>query len=343
MLSFSKNATESSLVRCAPLQPSSPLARGTCLTDSDMPHLFVLPALCGSKGAREMYSLQSVSLFLPWRQGTGPDVVSPPALSSPAPGKPDDDLIPRLARLEKIISLQFPQYNHSSALPDHPVPSAVHEMLNAVRVSLGVGGGSEGTEEDDEMREEDKDRGRGRLTKGKWFGVVRASSLLAGTPWACLLIREWVGQTERRSVHVRGTSPRQGPFSSLSAVFELFTDQLAFAFHSFNRRPRRWTCCRPSTRRSSCSWRTRRRQVSPFPTNLSAPLAFPHATLTLLRSTICSRKPPATHHRVRSFSHQGRRARPGAAAKGLCQHPRRLVFRQNQQLEVPNSRGHVPR
>lgn len=95
-----------------------------------------------------------------------------------APGKPDDDLVPRLARVEKILALQFPQFNAHGALPDFPLPQAVAEMLalSGGRGGGGGHGGSEGTEEDDEMHEEDKDRGRGRLTKGKWFGVVRPLS-----------------------------------------------------------------------------------------------------------------------------------------------------------------------
>lgn len=32
-------------------------------------------------------------------------------------------------------------------------------------------------ESDEEMREEEKDRGRGRLTKGKWFGVSAVGSM----------------------------------------------------------------------------------------------------------------------------------------------------------------------
>lgn len=67
------------------------------------------------------------------------------------------------------------------------------------------------------MREEDKDRGRGRLTKGKWFGVVRSRpfSGLEDERLADLELLLLCGRAECRSVYVGGAPPRQGPSSRL--------------------------------------------------------------------------------------------------------------------------------
>lgn len=95
-------------------------------------------------------------------------ILNPCVLPKIAPGKPEDELLARLLRVEKILSLQFPQYNYTDALPDYPLPT------NHPFITLPSGATRKESEEseDEELKEEDKDRGRGRLTKGKWFGVV---------------------------------------------------------------------------------------------------------------------------------------------------------------------------
>ena len=106
-------------------------------------------------------------------------------LTFSAPGKPEDELLPRLLRLEKILSIHFPQYNLADSLgPDYPLPpgfpfgTANGKGKGRALAANGAGQGPSGSygseeDEDDEIREEEeRERGRGRLTKGKWFGVV---------------------------------------------------------------------------------------------------------------------------------------------------------------------------
>lgn len=57
------------------------------------------------------------------------------------------------------------------SLPDYPIPPGFPFALTKDQAAKGKERASEESE-DEETREEEKDRGRGRLTKGKWFGVV---------------------------------------------------------------------------------------------------------------------------------------------------------------------------
>ena len=81
------------------------------------------------------------------------------------PGKTDQDLSVRLARLEHIIELALPQYFHGSASPP-PVSSDRHNRAN-----------SEGPDEDNRSITDEQDPSGGTFQSGKWYGNSASGSV----------------------------------------------------------------------------------------------------------------------------------------------------------------------
>lgn len=81
------------------------------------------------------------------------------------PGKPDQDLSVRLARLEHIIELALPQYFHSSASPS-AMPSDGHNCAT-----------SEGPDEDNRSITDEQDPSGGTFQSGKWYGNSASGSV----------------------------------------------------------------------------------------------------------------------------------------------------------------------
>ncbi|KAG8218858.1 hypothetical protein J3R82DRAFT_4537 [Butyriboletus roseoflavus] len=81
------------------------------------------------------------------------------------PGKTDQDISVRLARLEQIIELALPQYFHGSASPP-AVPSDRHNRT-----------GSEGPDEDNRSFTDDQDPSGGTFQGGRWYGNSASGSV----------------------------------------------------------------------------------------------------------------------------------------------------------------------
>ncbi|KAF8558765.1 hypothetical protein OG21DRAFT_1474614 [Imleria badia] len=81
------------------------------------------------------------------------------------PGKTDQDLSVRLARLEHIIELALPQYFHSPASPSAP-PSDRHNRAS-----------SEGPDEDSRSIMDEQDPSGGTFQSGKWYGNSASGSV----------------------------------------------------------------------------------------------------------------------------------------------------------------------
>lgn len=85
------------------------------------------------------------------------------------PGKTDQDLSVRLARLEHIIERALPQHFHSSASP-----SAVHSDRHN-RAS------SEGLDDDDRSVTDEQDPSGGTFQSGKWYGNSASGSVASAS------------------------------------------------------------------------------------------------------------------------------------------------------------------
>ncbi|KAG9317669.1 hypothetical protein JVU11DRAFT_1880 [Chiua virens] len=81
------------------------------------------------------------------------------------PGKSDQDLNARLARLEHIIELALPQYFHGSVSPS-AVPSERHNRAS-----------SEGPDEDNRSITDEQDPSGGTFQSGKWYGNSASGSV----------------------------------------------------------------------------------------------------------------------------------------------------------------------
>lgn len=80
------------------------------------------------------------------------------------PGRTDQDLGVRLARLEHIIELALPQYLHSPASPS-TTPSDRHHAS------------SEGPDEDNRSIADEQDPSGGTFQSGKWYGNSASGSV----------------------------------------------------------------------------------------------------------------------------------------------------------------------
>ena len=81
------------------------------------------------------------------------------------PGKTDQDLSVRLARLEQIIELALPQYFHSPASPAG-TPCDRHNRTS-----------SEGPDEDNRSITDGQDPSGGTFQSGKWYGNSASGSI----------------------------------------------------------------------------------------------------------------------------------------------------------------------
>lgn len=81
------------------------------------------------------------------------------------PGKTDQDISVRLARLEHIIELALPQYFHSPASPS-AAPSDRHNR-----------GFSEGPDEDNRSITDEQGPSGGTFQSGKWYGNSASGSV----------------------------------------------------------------------------------------------------------------------------------------------------------------------
>ena len=91
------------------------------------------------------------------------------------PGKTDQDVHARLARLEQIIELALPQFSNGS----NPGSPAVNGGIN---VNRGHRGSMSPVDDDDDgSQAEEGDVGGGSFESGKWFGNTVSGSVAPGT------------------------------------------------------------------------------------------------------------------------------------------------------------------
>lgn len=86
------------------------------------------------------------------------------------PGKPDQDIHLRLARLEHIIEIALPQFAQSSGLPSKRGWSTEHARSLSPSADAGA-----------QSQAEEDDFGSGTFQSGKWYGTSASGSIASAS------------------------------------------------------------------------------------------------------------------------------------------------------------------